>query len=205
MDVSTRKKFLRDLQPRLYNERWTTRCRLSDDGFCDSPAHLNLSAELYMGLSSRSKTLSFRAVGELGLSIRQAWDVAADNLVALAQDGQGVRFDLRNASLSTDIDTYALEVKVPGSPITAWLAHPRTFSILHRHLESRLGKNLHYLASASATLIAIPAGAAEIPQLLSWAHSQSDVNAQQGLVDKLINYHLGFPAPYRPNIWARTA
>ncbi|MFP7364501.1 hypothetical protein SFC07_01770 [Corynebacterium callunae] len=198
-------RLLRDIQPRLHNHRWIKHCRLSDDGFCDSPARLSLSAELYMGLSARGKTLSFRALGELGLSIRQAWDISAENLIALAQDGVGVRLDLRSAHFSTGIETSALEIKVPGAPITSWLSHPRTFTILNRHLEHRLGERLRYLAPHPNMLIAIAANSAETPQLLSWAKAESKAQAREELVDKLFSYHLGFPAPYAPNILARVA
>ncbi len=196
------------LQPRLHNHDWTAKVRLSDDGFCDSTAHINLSYTLTMGLTSGGRTLSHRAVAELGLSTRQAWDLAADNLVVAARSPQGTRFYLRDAHQITQIrnaDRSAVQVKVPGAPITAWLAHPRTFTILNNHLEELLGPNLIYLAPLSDLLLVLPASSKKRTQLEAWATTafagetpwelsgKGCVGGEQILSSPLI-YRLGFPS-----------
>lgn len=134
------------IQPRLHNHQWAHTARLSTDGFCDNPAMLNLSHDLCMGLHSGKVTLSYRALAEVGLTTRQAWDQSATNLLKCATTPEGIRFDLRDAETTTTIASSALEIRVPGAPITAWLAHPQTFTVLNRHLELRLGPAPLYLA-----------------------------------------------------------
>ena len=185
-------------QPRLYSHHSAQRTRLSTDGFCDTPATLNLSQELYMGLSHGNATISYRALAELELTTRQAWDQAAHNLIGRASTPEGIRFDIRSAQATTRISAPALEVRVPGAPITAWLAHPRTFHILNQHLELRLGENIFYLAPTTNTLIAIPAGHPRILDFQKWATSVSPRGGEQGIVDKLLVYRHGFPAPFVP-------
>lgn len=192
------------LQPRLHNHAWIEKVRLSDDGFCDSTAHINLSHTLLMGLTADGSTLSYRALAEFGLGTRQAWDLAADNLVVAARHSQGTRFYLRDATEITLINTpgaSSLQVKVPGAPVTAWLSHPRTFTILNNHLEKRLGPDLLYLAPLSDLLVVLPADSPTRPLLTKWA-----ANVVAGRIpgvlspgeEKIIStpliYRLGFPS-----------
>lgn len=85
------------IQPRLHHRAWRERVRFSNDGFCDSPASISLSRSLTMGLVAGDTTLSYRGLAELGLGIRQGWDLAADNLVRAARCPEGTCFYLRDA------------------------------------------------------------------------------------------------------------
>lgn len=188
------------LQPRLHPRAWRERIRLSDDGFCDCPVSINLSRTLAMGLVAGSSTLSHRALAELRLGTRQAWDLAADNLVVSARSPLGTRFYLRQA-IDTGLISVpaAIQVKVPGAPVTAWLAHPRTFTILNRHLEDRLGSDLTYLAPQPDLLIVLPAddGADPEPSAKELSDTVSGPGRSAGeLISTVaLNYRLGFPAP----------
>ncbi|WP_231910995.1 hypothetical protein [Corynebacterium suranareeae] len=186
------------IQPRLHNQRWVHSSRLSTDGFCDTPAVLNLSHDLCMGLHSGRATLSYRALAEIGLSTRQAWDQAARNLIKCATTPEGIRFDLRDAGVTTNISSPGLQVRVPGAPITAWLAHPQTFTLLNSHLELRLGSNPLYIAPSTNTLIAIPSGHPVLPDIQRWARSLLEESGVEGIVDKLLVYRHGFPALFAP-------
>lgn len=199
------------LQPRLHHHSWISKVRLSDDGFCDSTAHINLSHHLTMGLEVNGKTLSYRALAELGLSTRQAWDLAADNLVVAARSPQGTRFYLRDAIHTTQIrstDRSVIQVKAPGAPITAWLAHPRTFTLLNNHLEELLGPDLIYLAPLSDLLIVLPAGDKARADLEKWAatatagenpiaalstDNSADGPGGEKITSTPLSYRLGFP------------
>lgn len=186
------------IQPRLRNRQWTHTTRLSTDGFCDKPATLNLSHDLFMGMVNGQATISYRALAEMGLSTRQAWDQAAHNLVQAATTPEGIRFDLRDGVTTTRISSPSLQIRVPGAPMTAWLTHPRTFSLVNRHLELRLGPAPLYLAPTADTLIALPAGSLYIGQFELWARSFLKQSGKEGVVDKLLIYRHGFPAPYQP-------
>lgn len=77
--------------------------KLCDDGFGDSPASLQLSRTLSMsivrGTGTEAKRVSQRALDDMGLTVRQAWDSAALNLQRRALTEQGLRFFTRPAEL----------------------------------------------------------------------------------------------------------
>lgn len=188
------------LQPRLHHHKWSAKVRLSDDGFCDSPARIALSHTLTMGLSSNGRTLSYRGLAELGLSTRQAWDLAADNLVVAARTPQGTRFHIRDAARIPQITTQvtsrlpensALQVRTPGAPVTAWLAHPRTFTILNNHLEDLLGPELIYLAPTVDLLLALPTHDRARTVLERW----SAQTPGEQIATAALRYSAGFPTP----------
>ena len=198
------------IQPRLHHRAWRERVRFSNDGFCDSPASISLSRSLTLGLVAGDTTLSYRGLAELGLGIRQAWDLAADNLVRAARRPEGTRFYLRDAVHTGLIDAppttpdggagmTAVQVKVPGAPVTSWLAHPRTFTILHRHLQSRLGRDLIYLAPLPDLLIACvtpdPTGTGqEIARLIAGRLPEARIPGEHYICATALIYRLGFPA-----------
>ncbi len=198
------------IQPRLHHRAGRERVRFSNDGFCDSPASISLSRSLTMGLVAGDTTLSYRGLAELGLGIRQGWDLAADNLVRAARCPEGTCFYLRDAVHTGLIDAppttsdggagvTAVQVKVPGAPVTSWLAHPRTFTILHRHLQTRLGPELIYLAPLPDLLIACatpdPTGTGqEVAGLLTGGLAEARIPGEHYICATPLVYRLGFPA-----------
>lgn len=151
-----------------------------------------------MGLSADARILSYRGLAELGLSTRLAWDIAADNLITSARRPAGTRFYLRTARIITGLDTTALQVRVPGAPVTAWLAHPRTFTILHRHLEQQLGATPVYLAPLEDLLIAFPADPPAPASLRNWAQTTMDARENSGerICAAPLTYQHGFPTEH---------
>ncbi|WP_080794144.1 hypothetical protein [Corynebacterium pacaense] len=156
------------LQLRLRHRSWLARHRISDDGFGDSPASINLSAQLTMGLRARGATVSYRGLAELGLSIRQAWDAAAGNLINLAAGPAGTCFYLREARTITSVASAAVQVRTPGAPISAWLAHPRPFTILDGHLRDQVGDSIIYLLPSADCLIAAAVSDPRLGKLCDW-------------------------------------
>lgn len=197
------------IQPRLHHRMWHERVRFSNDGFCDSPASISLSRSLTMGLVTGDTTLSYRGLAELGLGIRQAWDLAADNLVRAARSPEGTCFYLRDAVHTGLLDAPpttsdhvagvpAIQVKVPGAPVTSWLAHPRTFTILHRHLQNRLGPDPIYLAPLPDLLIAFatsdPADTgSEMTGVLTRRLPEARIPGEHYICATPLAYRLGFP------------
>lgn len=74
----------------------------------------------------------------MGLSIRGAWDEAADNLLRLARTAEGLRVWLRPVT-----DSW-FEVAVDGAAASSWLAHPKTFTVLNNHLGEILRAPVYY-------------------------------------------------------------
>lgn len=183
------------LQPRLHRQGWAESARLSDDGFCDTAASINLSVSLQMGLSAGARTLSFRGLAELGLGTRLAWDISADNLIAAAAHPAGTRFYLRDAEATTAITASALQIRVPGAPVTAWLAHPRTFTILHRHVEKQLGAEVTYFAPLEDVLLAVASDSPELENFGKWAQAtmSEHTNTGERISAAPLRYRLGFP------------
>ena len=134
--------------------------KLCDDGFGDSPASLQLSRTLSMtlvhGTGAEAKRVSQRAVDDMGLTVRQAWDAAALNLQRRALTQQGLRFFTRPAELGLGRTEKGLEVRVHRCAVSSWLAHPQAFVILDNHLQ-RLSqaRNITYLVPDAHTLYAL--------------------------------------------------
>lgn len=148
------------LLPGLRTLEWAHTRGLSDDGFCDSMAYVSLSRELCATLSCHGATVSQRGLGELDMSVHRAWDRAADNLLWAAQTDEGTRILTRPAARLLGADAPGLQLAVPGAPVTAWLAHPHTFTVLDRHLFRLLHEPVFYLAPTPGILLALPASAA---------------------------------------------
>ena len=134
--------------------------KLCDDGFGDSPVRIQFSRTLSMsmvhGTGAETKRVSQRALDDLGLTTRQAWDTAALNLQRRALTQQGLRFFTRPAEQSLSGAEGSLEVRVHRCTVSSWLAHPQAFVILDNHLK-RLSQatSITYLVPDAHTLYAL--------------------------------------------------
>ena len=175
---------VQEILPALHASSWVQSRPLSDDGFSDSLATLALSPGLRLGLHAGGLKISQRGLDSLGLSIQAAWDLAALNLERAARTPAGLEFSTRcvTARFGSRIPA-GVEIKVRGADAQAWLAHPQTFTILHRHLLRILrAQQLVYLLPDAHSLLAfidLPARAlsslaeslpSPCPYPLLWAH-----------------------------------
>src|SRR5699024_12802697 len=95
---------------------------------------LALSPGLRLGLHANGRNISQRGLDSLGLSIQAAWDLAALNLERAARTPAGLEFATRSVTARFGSQLPAgVEVKVRGAAAPAWIAHPQTFTIWHRH------------------------------------------------------------------------
>ena len=150
-----------NLLPALFARSWLKEQRLSDDGFCDSLATIQLSPSLSMALVFPGKQtfrrLSHRGLADMDISARRAWNHASHNLQRAALDSQGLRFWTRPAAceLPSAARFGGLQVRSHGAPISSWIAHPETFTVLDKHMRRLLrSHSLTYLVPDSATLFA---------------------------------------------------
>lgn len=139
----------------------------------DASIALSRTHRAVLRLEGHLQTMADLAAAEL--TLRQAWDQSARNLISLATTDRGVRLWTRRA---TD-DWW--EVSGHGSSGRAWLAHPRTFRLLHRHLCTLVGGRPAYLIDESGSLMV---SASQIP-------------------DGALLYSSGFPQ--RAEVWAAAA
>lgn len=153
------------LLPALRPTDWCARRGLSDDGFCDTVATISLSHDLCATFVCDDVDVSYRGLGELDLSAHRAWDLAARNLVDLAQTGEGIRVLTRPSS-------GGLQVAMPGAPATSWLAHPHTMTILDGHLTRLVGGPVVWWVASTDKLVALPREG-DFPDagtLVEWRH-----------------------------------
>lgn len=136
---------------------WVDQRGLSDDGFCDSLAHLLLSRTTAVTLSVDDMTLSHRALSEFNLPMRQAWDLSADNVLRAAHTPEGTQFWTRPATrLLGGSAPPGLQLRSSPVPATSWLAHPLLLSVMHDHVARLLGSSaLIFLAPNTDTLVAL--------------------------------------------------
>lgn len=99
----------------------------------DGQVTINLSRDhAAVLLDSSGNSLDHVELGRRGLTMRQAWDSAALQLLRAQRDPYTVHFDVRNSSFSLGPKSpRGFEVK--GDPAASWLAHPKAFQMLHRH------------------------------------------------------------------------
>lgn len=132
-----------------------------DEHYFHSQATVMLSRNFAAGLSLGGEGISHGDINSLDLSLHQAWDRAATELLSSAQCTHGTRFRTRAATgLHRNFRGQPVwQVDCPGALPTSWLAHPYPFTVLHRHLTA-LGKGEPpwYYAPRADILLAAPYG-----------------------------------------------
>ncbi|MDO5031421.1 hypothetical protein [Corynebacterium sp.] len=154
------------LLPSLCPSKELTGITLCSDGFGDSPAAIQLSRTLSTTLVRTDGTahqrVSQHALDVIGLTPRQAWDRAALNLQERALTPEGVRFDVRPATVALPGARGGLEVRAHRCTASAWLAHPQTFRLLNNHLRRLTqARTITYLVPDRHTLFALPDASAD--------------------------------------------
>lgn len=155
-----------------------------------SAAFISLSPGLVCQFTApNGATVTHQQVGALGLTAHQAWDLAARNLLATAQRGDGIEFWVRPAATRLpELDGTGLagyEVRGDASPPAAWLAHPTTFSTLHRHFAHVFGTDGEraYYTRDKRELFVFDTRAEEAAAALG--------------AEGVLEYSLGFPLAWR--------
>lgn len=156
-------------------------------GFGASTAFISLSPGLVCVFDSPTATgLTHQEVGAAGVSAHQLWNAAAEQLVSRAQREDGVEFLVRCPSAALDVETLprGFEVDGHGSPAAWWLAHPRPFTLLHRHFEAvlRPETGLTYATRDGRELFVFDAHAGDVARCLPGAD--------------VLSYSVGFPLLY---------
>lgn len=154
-------------------------------GSSTAPAYISLSRDHVALL----KTLDGRLLtpidlGQMELSTQQAWNTAADTLLQ-TQTGR-VEFTVRNASFALgEKAPRGLEVQGGTHPPAAWLAHPRTFNVLHTHFTDVL--------SPRKNLVFVTRDHRELFVLDSEPHTARELFPRAAV----FTYSLGFPVNHR--------
>ena len=154
-------------------------------GSSASPAYISLSRDHVALLKTTDgRLLTPIDLGQMELSTRQAWDTAADALLS-TQKGR-IEFTVRNATFALgDTAPRGLEVRGGTHPPAAWLAHPRTFSVLHTHFTDVLSPQtgLVFVTRDHKELFVLDADAHEVKERFPRA--------------AVFTYSLGFPINHR--------
>lgn len=156
-------------------------------GFSASTAFISLSPGLVcvfdgVGADGHAEGLTHQQIGSLGLTAHQAWNAAADTLRATAVAANGVEFWSRPASVALgDGAPHGIEVRGGVHTAAAWLSHPKTFEVIHRHFRTVLApeSELSYYSRDQRELFIFDA--------------HRDVVAQRLGTAPLMRYSLGFP------------
>lgn len=157
--------------------RWIT------PGFSASTAYISLSPGLICVFDQPGReALNHQDIGALGLTAHQAWNAAAQTLRVTALRKDGVEFPARPAAVALGATCPpGLEVGGTGVPPAAWLAHPRTFTMLDAHFRCVLDHAgpLTYLSRDQQELFVFTADTEEVTSALG----------HRGVM----RYSLGFP------------
>ena len=182
--------------PRLVPELIAAPARvpgLGEAAFARRRATVALSRELTAGMLLDGRPAAARSSWAAGLSLHRAWLRASETLLAAARTEYGLRFLTRPASrLCPQAPPGALQVAVHGgTDPTAWLAHPRTFAVLHAHLQRLTGTTPRYVAPRRGVLVATSEIAAHA--LGDWAREAAHAAGKMALSGRFIEYARGFP------------
>lgn len=175
-----------DVAPASSSRSWLT------PGFSASTAFINLAPGLVCVFSDGTgPALTHQQIGELTPSANQLWNSAADRLAARALVDTGIEFLVRSpeAALERTNLPPGFEINGHGVPPTAWLAHPKTFTVMHRHFETVLDPRheLVYATRDDHDLFVFDAPLHQVREMIG-----------RGTV---MTYSVGFPlmhAPARP-------
>lgn len=108
-------------------------------GFGSSTAYINLSPGLVCVFDSGEvKGLTHQGIGAAGMTAHQAWNAAAAQLEPRAYRSSGIEFMVRSPAVALGGGGLppGFEVDGHGCAAASWVAHPRTFTLLHRHFEA---------------------------------------------------------------------
>lgn len=133
-----------------------------------TPATLALSAHLEVGFYARGEMLSCDALMRMGVSIREIWDGIAASMLATARDAHGVVLRTRPASVALPYEGPGVEVDMQGSVPAAWLAHPRTATVLLQHFQVKFHQPVRFFSPDAKRLFVFPASVATM-HLTRWA------------------------------------
>lgn len=110
-------------------------------GFGASAAFINLSPGLVCAFDGPTgEAVTHQELGAAGMTAHQAWNAVAEDLAPRAFRDTGVEFMVRPPSVALGTAHLPRGFEVGGHDChpASWLAHPKTFTILHRHFESVL-------------------------------------------------------------------
>lgn len=139
-----------------------------------NPASINLCPGLQARLCARGTLITMADLFPFHITVRAAWSIAAENLLARAAAAEGVIVPHRRVP-----GIEAIEVGLTHR----WLAHPLTFTVVHRQSSSVLGCSPIYLTPAPDCLYAV--SPRHYPQLVNILGPGADARPMY--------YHHGFP------------
>ncbi|AZA08954.1 hypothetical protein [Corynebacterium pseudopelargi] len=100
--------------------------------------------------------LKVRTFQALGLSLTQAFELAADNAIARASTPSGLALRARPSALLTGQPSAGMQMDTPGSLPSGWLAHPHLHGIIHRHFSNVFGAAPVFFAPDHRTVLLSP-------------------------------------------------
>ncbi|GAB3080972.1 hypothetical protein [Corynebacterium aquatimens] len=132
-------------------------------------AFISLSRDLVSVIGRRDGSiLNHQEVGRTGLSTHHLWNHAAVNLLQTQKTASVAEFMVRNASFEFGPESpRGFEVRAPQGPAASWMAHPKTFQLLHNHFTTVLEpkKELFYVTRDYCELFVFDAHPLEIAPL----------------------------------------
>ncbi|AKA97002.1 Hypothetical protein CUL131002_1478 [Corynebacterium ulcerans] len=156
--------------------------------FDRAPAVIALSSGLSASLRCNGQLLRQGSLHSLGKTTRQLWNDAATNLIETARTPRGIAIHTRELSRLVQQPTAGLHIAAGTGPASSWLAHPRTFTLLHRHISRQFNEEPVFFCPTPKILIAVPCSK-KCPKLATWLATFDHPLEYGGVL-----YSSGFPA-----------
>ncbi|MEY6434716.1 glycogen debranching protein [Corynebacterium pseudotuberculosis] len=149
--------------------------------FDRAPAMIALSSRLSASLRHNGQLLRQGSLCSLDKTIRQLWNEAATNLIETARTPYGIAIHTRELSRLVQQPTIGLHIASGTGPVTSWLAHPRTFGLLNRHINMKFREEPVFFCPSPRILIAVPRSK-KCPKLATWLTSFERPLEQGGVI-----------------------
>lgn len=156
--------------------------------FDRAPAVIALSSGLSASLRCNGQLLRQGSLHSLGKTTRQLWNDAATNLIETARTPRGIAIHTRELSRLVQQPTAGLHIAAGTGPASSWLAHPRTFTLLHRHISRQFNEEPVFFCPTPKILIAVPCSK-KCQKLATWLTTFEHPLEPGGVL-----YSSGFPA-----------
>ncbi|AEG82004.1 MULTISPECIES: hypothetical protein [Corynebacterium] len=156
--------------------------------FDRAPAVIALSSGLSASLRCNGQLLRQGSLHSLGKTTRQLWNDAATNLMETARTPRGIAIHTRELSRLVQQPTVGLHIAAGKGPASSWLAHPRTFTLIHQYISTQFNEEPVFFCPTSKILIAVPFSQ-KCPKLATWLTTFEHPLEQGGVL-----YSSGFPA-----------
>lgn len=145
-----------DLQLEIVALRNTQALTLVGEDFGAGYAQVALARGLCTRFRFHGHTLTHTDIAQMGLTPLKAWNLAAAQAQQRARTSLGIQVHRRPATALDPALVGGLQLRIPGTSMSTWLAHPETLQFLNNYAMGLLEQPPVFLLPQQNVLVAMP-------------------------------------------------